>query len=172
MSKKKQADTERSPLFYIAQPQLQRPVAPMQHSFVIKKGKPAGNGKKETAEIEAGTAEAREQEPAAWAENPSAAHTAVQQEEEHGEDIAADDAVMRKPFKDMSIEEKIQYVLHLPHYIPKIPCEVMTNGQKHLGYIRSYKEETEMVKLQLQNQLSSVEIPLREIQSIQMRGLY
>jgi hypothetical protein len=74
----------------------------------------------------------------------------------------------RKPLKEMTVEERIQFILNKPHYIPKILCNVKTNSANFYGSIIKY--DMGIVTLQQQSSLTPLNIHIEEIKSIKMSG--
>ncbi|HHW39037.1 MAG TPA: hypothetical protein GXX18_17695 [Bacillales bacterium] len=44
----------------------------------------------------------------------------------------------QKPFKEMSVEEKVEYLVNLPIAVPKVKCEIRTNETTFQGIIAGY----------------------------------
>ncbi|MDG4656619.1 CotO family spore coat protein [Ectobacillus antri] len=172
MEKKKNHRFEREPLLYISQPELHKPRAAMQQSFVIKASKEQDQPENALQQEEAieSVMEVEEQvEEQVEVDNvdpilQSAATEAVEIQSTVDEDTKN---VIRKSFKDLDNKQKIHYVLNRPHYIPKILCEVNTTVKTHVGYITDFEDG--VVTLKPYNQLTIVRIRYDEIINIQMR---
>lgn len=100
---------------------------------------------------------------------PSAAIEAAEVLDEHAEVQAEQEEVVRKSFKDLDTKQKIHYLLHRPHYIPKVLCEIKTQTGSHIGYVISF--ENEVVVLRSYNTFTPVKISYQDITDIQMRML-
>lgn len=50
-------------------------------------------------------------------------------------------------FKDLTIEEKITYLVDLPNEVPSIRCEVETDKQKYRGIITDYVDDEIKLKI-------------------------
>jgi hypothetical protein len=77
-------------------------------------------------------------------------------------------SIIRKSFHDMNIEEKLSYLLHRPHYIPKIMCEVETKTRTYVGYIISF--DNNVVILRTHTEFFMTKISYQDIIDIQMRA--
>ncbi|MGN4425755.1 CotO family spore coat protein [Bacillus cereus group sp. MYBK30-1] len=74
-----------------------------------------------------------------------------------------------KSFKDMNNEEKIQFLLSRPHYIPKIRCRIKTATISYVGSIISYRNG--VISIMPPNSMRDVRLSIEEIKSIDMAGL-
>lgn len=74
----------------------------------------------------------------------------------------------RIKFKDMTIEEKVNYFINQPRHVPKLKCEVETNERKYRGIITDFQED--QVFIRVGRRTSNTEIPLNEIINIRMLG--
>ncbi|MFB9762693.1 CotO family spore coat protein [Ectobacillus funiculus] len=110
------------------------------------------------------TVSAKDEEASLEADSAEVPDSAVFQEKEE-----RPASIIRKPFRDMNIEEKLSYLLHRPHYIPKVTCEVTTKTEEYVGYIVSFNDD--VVELRTQSQLFMRKIPYEDIIDIQMRAL-
>jgi hypothetical protein len=71
-------------------------------------------------------------------------------------------------FREMNNEEKIDYLLNRPHYIPEIRCYIRTKQSSYIGYIKSY--EGGIIKIKAPAKLKDVMVDIKDILSIQMIG--
>ncbi|MFD1017882.1 CotO family spore coat protein [Thalassobacillus hwangdonensis] len=142
MTMDKQKQRVKDPMLYIAQPKFDPIDAPMQSTY-------HGRKRNEKADQEAGRVEA---EPKAATETEAERYD--QQEEapqaksepEEEKKIARGAQVRRQRFRDMSIEEKVNYFVHLPQQVPKMRCEVITEETSFRGYISDYEEGKVIIK--------------------------
>ncbi|UOR13110.1 CotO family spore coat protein [Halobacillus amylolyticus] len=75
----------------------------------------------------------------------------------------------RQKFRDMTIEEKVNYFISLPAQVPKMKCEVSTPGEGQIrGYIQRYEEG--MVYMKTFQKPFQKEVALEDIQSIRLLG--
>ena len=115
------------PSHYIAQPRFQVGTGKMQKNLIARRNKKSAafdvNGQERV-------------------EHFSANHKTSQKanETQGGEDnqVESVEVVEKKPFKEMNIDERIDFLLHRPFYIPASPCEIKTEQQSYFGYIEKY----------------------------------
>src|SRR5699024_8500910 len=136
MVRKRQA---REPLFYIQQPKISKPVAPMQDHYSTPR-----KTQKDTANDGGGSSsfnmptrgnsfqQFQNPQPSAMNELPK----------ENDKDDANQEK-SRSKFKDMTISEKIDYFVHMPTHIPKLKCEVTTGDRTYRGIIIDREEQEE-----------------------------
>jgi hypothetical protein len=143
---KRETKEELKPLLYVAQPELPQAKLNVQQSFVIK-GKQVNN-KDDFSEIELKTEPIEEEKPIEVKEKKS---------------------WKKKPFREMSIEEKVSFMINKPHYIPKVECRIQTIHDLFIGYIVGFENTDVLVKIS--TNLTEIKIPISEIESIQMAGI-
>jgi hypothetical protein len=73
-----------------------------------------------------------------------------------------------KSFKDMSLEEKLNYLINFPKLLPPVPCIFVTNSTSVRGIILSKNEQSIEVK-QFNDKIESIE--LNDLVEIKMIGL-
>ncbi|GKU81818.1 CotO family spore coat protein [Niallia sp. NCCP-28] len=73
-----------------------------------------------------------------------------------------------KSFKEMSIDEKLIYLLNFPKQLPPVPCIVITENQNVRGFV--LEKDDNYVQLKLMNE-SVMKISLAKIQEVKMIGL-
>ncbi|KEK24783.1 CotO family spore coat protein [Bacillus gaemokensis] len=73
-----------------------------------------------------------------------------------------------KSFKEMNNEEKIQFLLNRPHYIPKVRCRIKTETVSYLGSIVSSQDG--FVLIMPPNGMKDIRLPIQDIISIHMLG--
>lgn len=71
-------------------------------------------------------------------------------------------------FREMNNEEKIDYLLNRPHYIPEVRCFIRTKQSSYIGYIKSYEDG--MVKIKSPAKLTDIAVDIKDILLIQMIG--
>lgn len=74
----------------------------------------------------------------------------------------------RSRFKDMSLEDKVDYFVHLPSQVPRMKCEVITEEERFKGWIEDYEEG--IVYMKILQRPFRVEVPFDDIQDIVLRG--
>ncbi|MBP0724612.1 hypothetical protein J5Y03_05350 [Bacillus sp. RG28] len=143
---KRETKEELKPLLYVAQPELPQAKLKVQQSFVLK-GKQMNN-KDDFSDVELKTEPIEEEKPIEVKEKKS---------------------WKKKPFREMSIEEKVYFMINKPHYIPKVECRIQTIHDLLIGYITGYENNEVLVKVS--SNLTEMKIPIVEIESIQMAGI-
>lgn len=150
------------PLLYIAQPDLEEAKLNIQHSYVVKVNKQEKKAKKKDY-VESHYDEVVDVEEVEEIED-------TQEELESPENqVQEDKGWVKKPFKAMTNEEKVYFMVNKPHYIPKVECRIRTKNDLYIGYILAYNEGKVAVKIT--SSINNIEIPLEEIVSIQMVGI-
>ncbi|WP_164745636.1 CotO family spore coat protein [Neobacillus mesonae] len=73
-----------------------------------------------------------------------------------------------KPFNEMDIRERIDYLLNIPKVLPPVPCVFYTTNQNYQGYLLNHDEN--QVTIQFHNKTTKT-ISVDEIKNIIMIGL-
>jgi Spore coat protein CotO len=150
------------PLLYIAQPDLEEAKLNIQHSYVVKVNKQEKKAKKKDY-VESHYEEVEDVEEVEVIED-------TQEELKSPENqVQEDKGWVKKPFKAMTNEEKVYFMVNKPHYIPKVECRIRTKNDLYIGYILAYNDGKVAVKIT--SSINNIEIPLEEIVSIQMVGI-
>jgi Spore coat protein CotO len=152
MARKKQAKEGVKPLLYIAQPELEEAKLNVQHSYVVKVNK-------------------QDQKAAEKEYVPQNNLDEIEEEyEEASEPIQeVSSGRVKKPFKSMTNEEKVYFMINKPHYIPKVECRIRTKNDLFIGYIVAYNKG--LVSVKVSSSINNIEIPISEIDNIQMVGI-
>lgn len=74
----------------------------------------------------------------------------------------------RPKFKDMTIEEKVEYFMSRPRHVPKLRCQIETNERKYRGIITDFQENHVFIRVGKRS--SSTKISLDQITNIRMLG--
>jgi len=174
MEKKKFA---KAPLLYIDQPTVTNPEAEMQHQYRSKRKKKKSMKHGAVKEEEVDTVTYNSFRPS-QEENPSESEAeyteeaAIQHDEEtikvKKQDTKSESSVKRKPFKEMSIEEKVRYFVNSSSYAPKVKCEVKTESRRYRGVIADFKDND--VILQIGARAFNKSVPFEEIKDIRIIG--
>ncbi|GGF15296.1 hypothetical protein GCM10010954_12400 [Halobacillus andaensis] len=161
MANKKQK--AKPPILYITQPNLPPAEVSMQTSFrsqstakkpsLIESELRMRNQSLINGEGETTTEEAPPSEPAAETEADSSFGSRKDR---------------RQRFRDMSLEEKVNYFIQLPSQLPKMKCEVTTADDTWKGYIQRYEDG--IVHMKIFQKPFQKEVPFEEIQSIRLLG--
>jgi len=148
---KREIKEEVKPLLYVAQPELPQAKLKVQQSFVLK-------SKQINAEI-------------IHKDDFSESELKTDQieKEEKSNEIKEKKSWIKKPFREMSIEEKVYFMINKPHYIPKVECRIKTTRDLIIGYIEGYENTDVLVKVS--SNLTEMKIPIGEIESILMAGI-
>ncbi|MFB7139577.1 CotO family spore coat protein [Gottfriedia sp. NPDC056225] len=147
------------PLLYIAQPDFEEAKLNVQHSYVVKVNKQDQKTKEENY-VESKYEEVEELEE----------EVVLEEEEVNLEKQSeADNAWMKKPFKAMTNEEKVLFMINKPHYIPKVECRIRTEKDLYIGYIMGYNEGK--VSIKVSSKINDIELDIASILSIQMVGI-
>ncbi|XZF76957.1 CotO family spore coat protein [Bacillus sp. AL-1R] len=153
------------PLLYIAQPDFQEAKLNIQHSYVVK----VTNQDQKQKDKEYVTSKYVEAEELEELEDVVNLDEQEEQQEEQEEQAEADNNWMKKPFKAMTNEEKVLFMINKPHYIPKVECRIRTDKDLYIGYIMGYNEGK--VSIKVSSKINDVELDIQSIVSIQMVGI-
>lgn len=153
------------PLLYIAQPDLEEAKLNIQHSYVVKVNKQEKKAKKSDY-VESHYEEVEEVEEVEKVEEIEDTQEELESPENQ---VQEDKGWVKKPFKAMTNEEKVYFMVNKPHYIPKVECRIRTKNDLYIGYILAYNEGKVAVKIT--SSINNIEIPLEDIVSIQMVGI-
>lgn len=74
----------------------------------------------------------------------------------------------RKHFKEMDIQERIDYFLNRPKFAPQVRCEIRTKGKTYRGIMLGKQEEGVVFKTG--NRSAPVQIAIDEITEVQILG--
>ncbi|NBJ70913.1 MULTISPECIES: CotO family spore coat protein [Clostridia] len=146
----------KKPLLFIHQPNERDLHAPMQHMYVTPKKeqrvKSTTDGGKKKA-----------------MRHPSFNKNFTNQEEEVEKETKESEQAGEKPkFKDLSIEEKVDYFIKSPSYAPKLKCEIKTEQRTYRGIITGAEEND--VFIRVGNRSSSIKVSLDDIKHIKLLG--
>ncbi|MFG6149438.1 CotO family spore coat protein [Halobacillus sp. B23F22_1] len=161
MANKKQM--AKPPILYITQPNLQPAEVSMQTSFrsqstTIKPSLQENELRARNQSIingEGGTT-TEEAPPSEPADKPEADLTFSSRKDR------------RQRFRDMSLEEKVNYFVQLPSQLPKMKCEVTTAEDTWKGYVQKYEDG--IVYMKTFQKPFQQEVPFKDIQSIRLLG--
>ncbi|PGL72967.1 CotO family spore coat protein [Bacillus sp. AFS055030] len=156
------------PLLYIAQPDFQEAKLNIQHSYVVKVTN-QDQKQKDKEYVTSKYVEAEELEELEDVVNLDEQEEQQEEQEEQEEQAEADNNWMKKPFKAMTNEEKVLFMINKPHYIPKVECRIRTDKDLYIGYIMGYNEGK--VSIKVSSKINDVELDIQSIVSIQMVGI-
>ncbi|KGP74400.1 CotO family spore coat protein [Pontibacillus yanchengensis] len=75
----------------------------------------------------------------------------------------------RSRFKEMNLEEKVDYFVNLPSQVPRMKCEViMEDDNSYRGWIQDYKDG--IVHMKILQRPFRVEVPFESIKDIVLKG--
>ncbi len=126
------------PVLFISQPELTMPKVQMQHQYMTMKKKSLKN------------------------------NTAPLENEDTLQENTSENKNERKLFKEMTVEERIQYFLNTHSYSPKLRCEIKTKDRTYQGIVADYKDGK--VYMQVGRRSSNAVIPLENITKVRMLG--
>ncbi|QHE51479.1 CotO family spore coat protein [Pontibacillus sp. HMF3514] len=107
-------------------------------------------------------------------EEPESVEEEVQETEEDEDSeqerprVSFSNRKRRDRFKDMNLEEKVEYFVNLPSSVPRMKCEVFTGEKSYRGWIQDYQDG--VVSMKILQRPFRVEIPFDSIESIELKG--
>ncbi len=105
------------------------------------------------------------EKPKAFMQDYYYSPTKKEEEEQHIHEASVQNET--GSFKDLSVEDKIKYLLDLPDSVPKIRCEFITEDNMYRGILLE-KKDSEIVVRVLGKE--NITITIEEINDIQMLG--
>jgi hypothetical protein len=184
-------DRKREPLFYITQPQVNIPTGKMQETYSAKKAEKERAERerklKEQAVVHEDKVKKKKQkffiedlgeETGAFsgkkkplADEPAAdeiQEVINQYEETETPNETVNYGLRRvKSFKEMSLSERIDYLVHFPKQLPPVPCAFSTDEEIYKGFLVTRGEDD--VEIKLYNQKKIV-VKLSDLKEIRMIG--
>jgi hypothetical protein len=105
---------------------------------------------------------------------------ATEEIEENEQDIVEDTPILvdddnnketteRKGFNNKTVLEKINFLVNLPHQLPKLTVEVITEEEKYRGVI--YEKVDEVIKVKTLKAPYNFEININDVEEIQIVSL-
>jgi hypothetical protein len=73
-----------------------------------------------------------------------------------------------KPFKEMNIQERLDYLINFPKVLPPVPCVFYTADEKFMGTLSGADDQ--QITILTANQLSQT-VPINQIKNIVMIGI-
>ncbi|WP_088066573.1 CotO family spore coat protein [Gottfriedia luciferensis] len=157
------------PLLYIAQPDFEEAKLNVQQSYVVKVNKQDQQTKTKDKEYVVSEVENYEENEEIEEIVEIETFDNVDNDNNELDDQPEEENTwVKKPFKAMTNEEKVLFMINKPHYIPKVECRIRTNNDFYIGYIMGYNEGKVSIKVASNNNL---EIDIENIVSIQMVGI-
>lgn len=185
---------EKEPLFYIQQPTFQFPSIKMQETYSSKRAESLKKAQMNES-IEMNIKQEEGEEKVSSTKDPKEAQednmnktNLIQQEKvqdtleefetdrrKKEENTAFAFRTERKPsfqrvksFKEMSIMEKLKYLMEFPKQLPPVPCLFIANGNTVKGFLND--QLNEFIEIRLLNG-KTMKISLEELEDIKMIGL-
>lgn len=160
----------KSPLLYIHQRSTNEPKARMQHQYRTPR-KTEGESTAKQNNTEEKPPKQSNMRPIKRKVHPKPAqkelaNTEESEQEKERESEQHNNQTLK--FKDMSLEEKVNYFVKTPTYVPKLRCEVKTDERTYRGIIVDYKENN--VYMRIGRRTSITTIPFDTIKQIRMLG--
>ncbi|MBU5267484.1 CotO family spore coat protein [Virgibacillus proomii] len=146
------------PLLFIHQPKVGELQASMQHMYVTPKLNKEGSSNNEEV-VKKGM------------RHRDFDKSVIKNKQEKLEETEKSDLShegKKQSFKDMSIEEKIEYFLNAPNFAPRLKCEVKTSQRTYRGVITG--SEGNDVFIRTGNRSTSTRISLEDIKHIKLLG--
>jgi hypothetical protein len=155
------------PLLYVYQPFSRTPTNTNMQEIYISKGvqeeleedKPLENGSKKKVSL---VKKEIVQQPESKVQTAS---ETLENEEEHK---AKAPFKRVKPFKEMDVKERLDYLINFPKVLPPVPCVFFTAEKNYQGYLTAYADN--QITIQFHDQTSK-DIPLDELKDIIMIGI-
>lgn len=133
----------KEPLLFIEQPIIQKPAVLMQHDYYSPK----------QTEMDSNEENIRD-------------HSEAKRSESYlGDQL---DTKRSERFKDMTVLEKIEYLIHKPEHIPKVQCLINTDEKTYRGVVTQFKNDE--VYFQDSRRRTVLNIPYEKIIDIKMIG--
>ncbi|WP_407271025.1 CotO family spore coat protein [Radiobacillus sp. PE A8.2] len=168
-----------NPMLYITQPKLEKPSASMQSSYrtpkkrtIDKQSADATASNEKTIRRKKMKLKQESEQPAIEAEVEKGV---VDRELDEHNDYNLEESEEkgteqsnRKRFRDMTVEEKVNYFVSLPKQVPKMKCEVKTAEQSYRGVIYDY--DNKVVFMVVIRGRKKIELDIDEIIDIRLMG--
>lgn len=154
---------KQKPLFYISQPNIETPKPYMQESFLSKKNElddlSLENEQNETIKV-------AEEEPPEEVEAEEAAQPGVSETElsETTPDIK------KRPFNELTLEEKLKHLKHVPASVAKVRYEFITIDKSYKGYFLAIRDGVVSIH-SVNTRKKSVNILVEDLLDIKRIGL-
>lgn len=151
----------KNPLLYIHQPSIGTPKAPMQHHYTTPKKAPAEQAvTKETKNVQTRPVKRDNFSKKSVSEEDDTNEAADESDESSDQE--------RKKFKDMTLNERIEYFVNSPKHVPVMKCEVKTEERNYRGIIVDFKEEN--IIMRVGRRTSTTGIPFEKVDDIRLIG--
>lgn len=158
----------KSPLLYIHQPYVRTPGASMQSHYMTPK-KQRDDKKKEHNKVIKRPVNRNHFTKQVESEDTEEAEEAGEQiESSEDSPEHKDSGQERKKFREMTVEERIDYFLNPPKHAPVMRCEVKTEERKYRGTIVDSQDEK--VYMRVGRRTTPTTIPIDSINEIRMIG--
>ncbi|SFD39194.1 Spore coat protein CotO [Lentibacillus persicus] len=158
MGNRKQA---KSPLLYIQQPQIKTPEASMQSHYMTSK-------KQRDTKVQNSIKRPGSRQKFTKLKDDDQEETfelSGENEKEQSEDHRPRE---KKKFKDMTLDERVEYFLDTPDHAPIMKCEVKTEGRNYRGIIVDYQDDN--VYMRVGRRTTPTSIPFETIKEINLIG--
>lgn len=142
----------KAPLLYITQPNVKKPEVEMQSQYVSKRKKKTNEQSKQEVKEKKGVV----------------TYNSDGNVVDFNDRTGSEPQEKRKPFKEMTVEEKVRYFVDAPSYVPKVRCEVKTTSRRYRGEITALEDDHVIV--QIGTRTPPKKVPLGEIIDIHIIG--
>ena len=156
----------KAPLLYIKDGQPQTIKANMQHQYISKKHKRKDQQKSEPEKVYEGKGN-KKRHKSFYELSEELIEQKAEEENEEMKNKPEKKEVMEKPFKELTIPEKLFYLATKPDYAPRVSCMIKTNKQTYRGIIIDYRDESVRIRSGRRN----IEITEKDIKDIRIIGL-
>lgn len=158
----------KAPLLYIKDGQPRNIKANMQHQYISKKHKREDQQETESEPEKVYEGKGNKKRNKSFYELSEELIEQETEEEFEGEESKPEKKeVVEKPFKELTIPEKLFYLANKPEYAPRVSCMIKTNKQTYRGIILDYKDESVRIRSGRRN----IEITEKDIKDIRIIGL-
>jgi hypothetical protein len=177
MSKKSRESVKNQPMMYIKQPEFEMKNMNMQKIYVAKEVTKTNKKDHQVASQTVSFDKRLEEEKKELLENDQkkpidevelANKEKIQEKTDETTEKAVHSDEQKKRFRELSVEEKIDYLIHLPYGVPRIKCLFKTNEKSYRGIVVDYKDGK--VVLRVVTKPQKITLDIEEINDIQMLG--
>lgn len=151
----------KSPLLYIQQPHIKTPEASMQSHYMTPK-------KQRDTKVQNSIKRPVSRQKFTKLKDDDQKETFESSEANEEEQAEVDAPQEKKKFKDMTLEERIDYFLTTPEHVPVMKCEVKTNGRNYRGII--VDQQDDKVYMRVGRRTTPTAIPFETIKEINLIG--
>lgn len=157
----------KKPLLYIEQPTVSEPEAPMQHHYMTPINDQSNIQSRSTNQKQNKPVRSRRIQRKYYADTDEEIEEVEEVNEEQMNEQENKESSSKR-FKDMNLEEKVEYFLTRSSHLPELKCEIKTNDNNYRGIITDFHDET--VFIRVGRRKSSTSVLFDDIEDIQLLG--